>query len=295
MSTSKAVALRDQVIVKLESARQALVEAKSVQEIKWVMDAAEFAKIFAQRQKLGKETVRYATEITLEAERKLGEALAATPKNAGTAGKGRPKKGGTKTVPPKNDTPTLADQGIDKKTSARAQQLANFEPRLFAVVKSGQISFDDGLTLHRANKLTREIYLRALAQDPKTDLRDVTRALNAAQRQQRKAERTNQEPKGATQTKAQPPPIDEEFERCKKLWGELSNVLDTVEQFPSPQAFFVGGYEGLFDYFEKAWPTFIAWLTEFERRMNDARQHLPKNGERAIFSRKRSQFATTGS
>ena len=59
------------------------------------------------------ETIRDATEISLEAERKLGAVLAEAPKNQGAI----PGKIGTKSVPVLDETPTLADLGISKKTS----------------------------------------------------------------------------------------------------------------------------------------------------------------------------------
>ena len=70
------------------------------------------------------ETIRYATEISLEAERKLGAILAEAPKNEGRAGMGRLSLGGTETEPPKDETPTLAELGHHQETSARAQKLS---------------------------------------------------------------------------------------------------------------------------------------------------------------------------
>lgn len=61
------------------------------------------------------------------------------PMARGTAGMGRPAFGGSIVEPPE-PTPTLADIGIDKKTSMRAQQLAAMPPERFAQVASGQIS-----------------------------------------------------------------------------------------------------------------------------------------------------------
>lgn len=61
-----------------------------------------------------------AKALRVIAERRLGEILAAMPKASGSAGTGRPTLGGTKSEPPKSDAPTLADIGIDKKTSSRA-------------------------------------------------------------------------------------------------------------------------------------------------------------------------------
>ena len=57
------------------------------------------------------------------AERRLGEFLAQTERAKGTAGAGRPKLGGPVVVPPKSE-PTLADLGISKNESSKAQKLA---------------------------------------------------------------------------------------------------------------------------------------------------------------------------
>jgi len=63
------------------------------------------------------ETINGASEIRLRAERKLGEILAKTPKNPGIK-----MSGGSRLEPPRIET--LADAGISKKTSSRAQALA---------------------------------------------------------------------------------------------------------------------------------------------------------------------------
>jgi hypothetical protein len=44
--------------------------------------------------------------------------------NSGTAGKGRPNLGGVQEEPPKDSRPTLAQAGIDKKLSSKAQKLS---------------------------------------------------------------------------------------------------------------------------------------------------------------------------
>jgi hypothetical protein len=83
------------------------------------------AAIYGKRINASIETTNYAAEVRLRAERRLGEMLAMAPKAKGTAGAGRPKKGGPKTEPP-NGSPTLSSIGISKKESARAQDLATF-------------------------------------------------------------------------------------------------------------------------------------------------------------------------
>lgn len=60
-------------------------------------------------QRLSQDPIRNATEITLDAERKLGEILKATPRNQGAAAGG--KKDGPRGdyVEPRDETPTLAE------------------------------------------------------------------------------------------------------------------------------------------------------------------------------------------
>ena len=55
----------DLVLTRLDTARTALVEAKTVQETKKIIDIATAAQILAKRQKLGQEAINYANEIKL--------------------------------------------------------------------------------------------------------------------------------------------------------------------------------------------------------------------------------------
>ena len=61
---------------KLDNATRMLSEAKSLDEIKHVMDIAEAARTYAKAAKLGLEAYNYAAEIKVRAERKAGEFLA---------------------------------------------------------------------------------------------------------------------------------------------------------------------------------------------------------------------------
>jgi len=66
-----------------------------------------------------------AGEMWVNAEAKIGIELAKLPKAKGTRGQGRPKLGGSKSVPPRSDEPaTLEELGVDKKRATRAQKLA---------------------------------------------------------------------------------------------------------------------------------------------------------------------------
>lgn len=62
-------------LAKLDKATQMLAEAKSLDEVKNIMDIAEAARTYARAAKLGLEAQNHATEIKLRAERKAGEIL----------------------------------------------------------------------------------------------------------------------------------------------------------------------------------------------------------------------------
>lgn len=119
----------DLVLMKLDTARFALSEAKTIQETKVILDVATAAEILAKRQQLGDEAITYATSIKVEALAQLGRMLKEIPKNAGARGIG---KSG---VPVQN--PTLADMGLDKKTSKLAQDIASLPQEKIDAIKNG--------------------------------------------------------------------------------------------------------------------------------------------------------------
>jgi len=76
-----------------------------------------------RRKGLGKEAEQHCRSYALEAERKMGELLAATERAKGTDKAGRPKIDGNRALP-SNPPPTLAEIGVTKRASAEAQELA---------------------------------------------------------------------------------------------------------------------------------------------------------------------------
>lgn len=52
------------------------------------------------------------------------------PKNEGTAGKGRPSLGATKTEAPKGQPPTYAELNINYKDASRCQQMAENKKKI---------------------------------------------------------------------------------------------------------------------------------------------------------------------
>ena len=77
-----------------------------------------------------------ATELRIRAERRLGQLLAAAPKNKGAEGKVTGPLGSQVKMDP---TPTLADQGVSKKMAESARALAKIEAKDFeAIVTAGR-------------------------------------------------------------------------------------------------------------------------------------------------------------
>jgi phage N-6-adenine-methyltransferase len=137
----------DIVLQKLNTARNALAEAKTIQETKRIVDVAAAAEILAKRQKLGEEAVQYATSIKVEALAQLGRMLKETPKNKGANGVIIT---GNKRVPVMDDTPTLAEMGLDKKTSKLAQDIADLPEEKLEAVKRGAIALSNVKKAHVA-------------------------------------------------------------------------------------------------------------------------------------------------
>ena len=131
----------DLVVSNLETARNALATAHTIQAKKQVLDIAQAAKTYARRQKLGEEIERKATAIIVEAKKQIGEKLTRTPRNTGTRVAGK-NIGGTIVLPP-NETPTLEELGLTKRESTEAQTvylLSVEEPELYSKVENSELT-----------------------------------------------------------------------------------------------------------------------------------------------------------
>jgi N6-adenosine-specific RNA methylase IME4 len=130
-----APAEEQRALIKLGDATKMLAEVRDAPGAKKLMDVAAAAELYARKAKLGQEAVNYAAGIKLDAERKLGQYLKATP-DAPKGGDTR--SNGTRTVP-LDSPPTLADLGISKKLSSEAQRLASIDDETYAKVRTGEI------------------------------------------------------------------------------------------------------------------------------------------------------------
>lgn len=119
-------------LLKYDAACRAIAAARTADEAKEIRDRAEAMRAYA-RQAQNKQLEVDAAEIRIRAERRLGEILVAQkalPRgqggglNRGAAGGGKKEAPRGSFVEPRDTTPTLADLGIGKKLSSRAQALA---------------------------------------------------------------------------------------------------------------------------------------------------------------------------
>jgi N6-adenosine-specific RNA methylase IME4 len=98
-----------------------LAEAKSLDEVKHIMDIAEAAKTYARAAKLGLDAQNHAAEICLIAKRKAGEFLGQLDKDKG----GRPEKNSSNVGTVSEYAEAIEDAGISLQDAARWQQIAS--------------------------------------------------------------------------------------------------------------------------------------------------------------------------
>jgi len=113
-------------LVRYETARSALAEARSVDEVKDIRDKSEAMRAYARMAKDTQLEID-ATELRLRAERRLGIMLTEA-KNAGQFGEGRPKNPSAEEGFSKA---RLEDAGIDYKLSSRAQRIGGIGEQAF--------------------------------------------------------------------------------------------------------------------------------------------------------------------
>lgn len=150
----KAVQAEDGVVAKLDVARIALYEAKTMQGVKHIADMAKAAEVYAKQQKLGDEAIGYAHSIKIEALRRLGKMLLASEKNTGNAGtlRGRDSSGGAILVPPENTIPPYAEIGLDKKQAHVAQKLAELPEEQLEQVRTGAVTVSEAINKIKLDK-----------------------------------------------------------------------------------------------------------------------------------------------
>lgn len=123
-------------LIKYEAACRALAECKSVDEVKTWVDKAAAMQAYGRMAK-DKTLEVDAAEIRIRSERRLGEMLTATKAEGGLNQAATLKRGPVVVSNDHGKSPKLADAGISKDLSSRAQKLAavpeaDFEAELAA-------------------------------------------------------------------------------------------------------------------------------------------------------------------
>jgi hypothetical protein len=143
--TSKAQ--KDGIVVRLQRAREALVDA-DIPTTKEIADAAEAAEVYAKRRDLGEEVELMARSIKMDALRRLGQLLAQIPRN----------RGGSPGSVMDKETPKLKELGIDSRTSMLAQKIAALPEGIFDRVRIGDVSVS--AAIGAARRQTRQSIMR---------------------------------------------------------------------------------------------------------------------------------------
>lgn len=114
-------------LILTNAARQAIAQAKSIDELKDIRDKAEAVRLYARQAQLGVEMINDATEIKLRAERRAGEMLKQAPKNKGA--QGNPNGQGVRYHD--GTAQTYGEIGITKNQAARWQEIAEIPEDVF--------------------------------------------------------------------------------------------------------------------------------------------------------------------
>lgn len=110
-------------LTKLDKATHMLAEAKTLDEVKHIIDVAEAARTYAKAAKLGLEAYNHAAEVKVRAERKAGEMLAQLERSPLSKG-GDVKSAFQVGTPISEYREVLKDNDIPRTTAFRWQQLA---------------------------------------------------------------------------------------------------------------------------------------------------------------------------
>jgi N6-adenosine-specific RNA methylase IME4 len=117
-------------LAKLDKATHMLAEAKTLEEVKGILDIAEAARVYARAAKLGLEAYNHAAEVKVRAERKAGEMLKQLERSPLSKG-GDAKSAFQPGMPISEYREVLEDNDIPRTTAHRWQRLAEMPELTF--------------------------------------------------------------------------------------------------------------------------------------------------------------------
>lgn len=154
-------------LVKLSAATRALAEARTVDEVKQIMDLAEAARVYAKRANLGLEAQNYAAEIYLDAARKTGELLSQLRENSAPAyvpgpGRGNHKRLSNVGQPFSEYRAVLDETSTTRQDANRWEQIASLPQELYERHKDDVKSKRKELTTRNVLKLAEVVRHQAV-------------------------------------------------------------------------------------------------------------------------------------
>lgn len=215
-------------LVLIDKARAALAQAETLPDVGHVMAAAEAARHYARKAKLGRAAENHAIRIRLEAERKAGTLLIAMDRQQ----RGRPEKSDNLADFPR---PKLADLGVSHRQASDWTKMATVPEEVFDAHVQEIVSAEKALTTAGVVEVAKRI-----------------------EREQRRAE-----PKPAPDLASVPPSV-----RCEVGTAiSLPLDDDSVHLIVTSPPYGVGiEYEDSGDVQAALWPAFMhRWLTEAYR------------------------------
>src|SRR6516225_461224 len=118
------------MLTRYDAACKAVAEAKSVDEVKSIRDAAVAMAAYA-RQAKNRDLEADAVEIRMRATRRIDELRQSQKESVGLNQGAVPGKTGVKATPVLDTRPTLASQGIDKNLAKQVRALGALSPERF--------------------------------------------------------------------------------------------------------------------------------------------------------------------
>ena len=227
-------------LVKYEAAKHALSIAKSVDEVKNIHDVSAAMKAYAV-QAQDRQLEIDASEIRIRAERRLGEMIKAQ-KDAGGMAQGKRTDLVTH-ADQVNDKPTLADVGISKNLSSRAQAIASIPAP----------EFEEAIAYHRHERVP--ISAAALKGAVKGRINDMAK--------QAKAEMKEAAKDWTPEMRASVAP------EMLRQRGEIRRLVECICALPDPIKYGETHWREMAGPFEEKVDQAICWLDEFRNTKKD--------------------------
>lgn len=150
-------------LAKLEGAAKMLAEARTLDDVKRVIDIASAAKVYARAAKLGQEAENHAIEIKLRAVRKAGEMLERLERKS--SGDHTRKVSGSSPSSPSSYRQVLKDEQISERTAEVWQELTRVPAKDFETIIDDTKAVGRTLTINAVRRVWHEAQRKGKADD----------------------------------------------------------------------------------------------------------------------------------